>query len=69
MQWDVWGFAAVVFGLLGSLLAYGVILREPRDERLRQQIDEWRKSFGRVIRILGPLLVVLGILRLIGVGG
>lgn len=68
MQFDTLGVVAILLGVLSSLVAYRVILREPRSERVKVQIEEWRKDFGRAIRIVGPILVVLGVLRLFGVG-
>ena len=55
-----WGFIILIGGLYGSLLAYGWL---PRDQKSKDAYKQWQ--FRPIMRILGPLLCLMGIVELI----
>ena len=62
--WDqFFGGVCVVGGIYGFLIANGTLPRNPRDP---EAMALWRRKFGRMARILSPIVMVYGALRLVG---
>jgi hypothetical protein len=45
-------------GLYGTLLAYRVIGKKPRQDA---RVDEWHLKYGRMLKVLGPLVALFGV--------
>ena len=66
-NWDIGnleGLIPLLGGVYGYLLANGTLPRKPREP---EKMDLWRRKFGRMMKVISPILVVFGILRLLGV--
>ena len=66
-NWDMGnleGLIPLLGGIYGYLLANGTLPRKPKDP---EKMALWRRKFGRPMKILGPALVIFGILQLLGV--
>ena len=61
---NIEGIIPIVGGVLIILVVQGVIPKNPRDP---QKLAAWRKKFGPTIKILGPIVIVFGLLQLLGV--
>lgn len=64
-----WGNLEGLIPLLGGvfyamLLGAGVLPRKPKNP---ERMALWRKKFGGVMLLLGPALIVFGVLQLVGV--
>ncbi len=57
-QWQ--GLIPLLGGVYGTLLAYGFLPRKPKDP---EHLALWRKKFGPMMKILGPLLIVIGLVE------
>jgi hypothetical protein len=65
--YDKWnGLIPILAGIYGLLLAYRVVPRKPKDP---EKMELWHRKFGKMIKILSPLLIIFGILELLGVIG
>jgi len=66
-NWN-WGNLQGLIPLLGGIYAYllanGTLPRNPKDP---QKMALWRRKFGLMMKIAGPILVVFGILEILGV--
>ena len=58
------GLIPLLGGIYGYLLANGTLPHKPKDP---EKMALWRRKFGPMMKILGPILVVFGILELLGV--
>ena len=58
------GLIPIVGGIYGLLLAYRVIPVKPRDA---EKMELWHRKFGKLMKILSPLLIVFGVLQLLKV--
>ena len=58
------GLIPIFGGIYGFLLANGTLPKNPRDPL---KMEQWRKKFGKMMRIVCPFLVVFGMLQLVGV--
>jgi len=58
------GLIPILGGIYGYLLANGTL---PRNPKKPEEMEIWRKKFGPMMKILGPVLVLFGILELVGV--
>lgn len=58
------GLIPVLGGIYGYLLANGTL---PKNPKKPVEMEVWRKKFGPMMKILGPLLVFFGIIQLSGV--
>jgi hypothetical protein len=58
------GLIPLLGGIYGYLLANGTLPRKPKDP---EKMALWRRKFGPMLKILGPILVIFGILELLGV--
>jgi hypothetical protein len=66
-NWDMGnleGLIPLLGGIYGYLLANGTLPRKPKDP---EKMALWRRKFGPMMKIIGPILVVFGILQLLGV--
>lgn len=57
------GIIPIVGGVYGYLLATGALPKNPRDP---EKMNLWRKKFGPMMKIIGPILVIVGIFQLLG---
>lgn len=60
------GLIPITGGIVILLFAKGTFPKNPKNP---QKMEEWRKKFGPAIKILGPIVILFGILQLIGVLG
>ncbi len=51
----------ILGGLYLTLLAYRIIPKKPKDP---EKFELWHKKFGKLLKILGPFLILWGILKL-----
>ena len=64
-SYDRWsGLIPIVFGVYAILVAKGVLPLNPKDP---QKLEEWREKFGSMMMIVGPAIIVFGIMELAGV--
>ncbi len=65
-EWyDRWkGLIPILGGLYGLLLAYGVLPLKAKDA---EKMELWRRKFGKMMKILCPIIIVFGILELLRV--
>ena len=59
-QWN--GLLMLAFGIYALLMGYGILPRNPKDP---EKIKIWRMKFGKMMKICGYILVVLGPLKVI----
>ncbi|MCF7936886.1 MAG: hypothetical protein K9L28_11150 [Synergistales bacterium] len=60
---DWFGVFPIIAGIHGLLMAYGVLPRNPGDlEKARR----WRRKYGRLMKIVGPVLIGYGVVDLLG---
>ena len=63
--YDRWnGLIPLLGGIYCLLLAYRVVLRKPKDP---ERMELWHRKFDRMMKVIGPVLIVFGILLLCGV--
>ncbi|MFT6399197.1 MAG: hypothetical protein ACJAYU_003962 [Bradymonadia bacterium] len=58
------GLIPICGGIYFFLIANGTLPRNPRDP---ERMADWRKRFGRVGKVIAPLIVVHGCMQLAGV--
>ncbi len=58
------GLIPLLCGTYLLLLGTGVLPRNPKDP---EKMALWRRKFGLLIKIIGPIIIVFGILELAGV--
>ena len=58
------GLIPIVCGTIITLFALGVFPKNPKDP---QKMAEWRRKFGPAMKIIGPLVVLFGLLELTGI--
>jgi hypothetical protein len=58
------GLIPILGGVYGLLIAYGVVLRHPKDP---EKMALWHRKFGWLIKILCPFLIAFGFLELLGI--
>ena len=62
---DKWqGLIPLLGGIYGLLLAYRVLPRHPKDP---EKLELWHRKFGKMMKILSPILIIFGLLLLLGV--
>ena len=59
-RWN--GLFPLVFGIYFSLIAFEVLPRNPKDP---ERLELWRRKFGGMMKVLSPLLIIMGVLLLI----
>lgn len=55
------GFIPITVGVYTLLMAYKVIPRNPNNSK---KWEEWDNRYGKLIKIVAPLLILFGILQL-----
>ena len=60
------GLIPILGGIFALLLAQGVIPKNPKDP---DKMEAWRKKLGPLLKILGPLAILFGLLQLFSVLG
>lgn len=58
------GLIPLLGGIYAYLLANGTLPRKPKDP---EKMALWRRKFGPMMKIAGPILVIFGIMELLGV--
>jgi hypothetical protein len=63
-SYDKWkGLIPILGGIYGLLLAYRVIPRKPKDP---EKMELWHRKFGKLMKIISPIIIIFGILQLVG---
>jgi hypothetical protein len=61
--YDRWnGLIPFLGGIYATLLAHGYLPRKPKNP---ERLALWRKKFGPMMRILGPIVILVGIVTLV----
>jgi hypothetical protein len=60
---NIQGLIPILGGIYGLLLAQGVLPRNPSDP---ERMALWRRKFGGMMRVAGPLVILFGIAQLFG---
>ena len=64
MNWNhLYGLLPIGCGVFGMLMAKGVLPRKPADP---EKMALWRRKFGKLVLIVGPIVILFGILQLLG---
>ncbi|MCA9403175.1 MAG: hypothetical protein KC897_05285 [Candidatus Omnitrophica bacterium] len=58
------GLIPIAGGVLLWLVATGKLPKNPKDP---QQLAEWRRTYGKWVKILAPIVIIFGIIQLTGV--
>ena len=58
------GLIPIIGGIMVYLYANGTFPKNPKDP---QKMEAWRKKFWPIIKFLGPIVILFGVLQLIGV--
>jgi hypothetical protein len=58
------GLIPIFGGVLGLLLAKGVLPRKPKDP---EKMELWRRKFGGLMTIICPIIIIFGLFELLGV--
>ena len=58
------GLIPILGGALLWLVATGVL---PKNPKKPEQLQEWRQKYGKVVKILAPIVFVFGIVQLSGI--
>ena len=58
------GIVAIFGGVYGLLIAYRIIPVNPKEP---ERVELWHRKFGKLMKILSPVIIVFGILMLLGV--
>lgn len=62
--YDKWqGIIPLFGGMFGLLLAYKVIPRNPKNP---EKMELWHKKFGKMMKVLSPILIAFGVISLMG---
>ena len=56
------GLIFIAFGIYGLLLAYRII---PKNQKEPEKMDLWHNKFGKPMKILSPILILYGILKIL----
>jgi hypothetical protein len=59
----LYGLIPILGGVYGLLLANGVLQMHPKDTR---RSEEWRRKYGRMMMVAGPILIVVGLAQVAG---
>ena len=57
------GLIPILGGTYAILLAKGILPRNPKD---RERMEPWRRKFGGMIMVLGPVVIIFGVLQVFG---
>lgn len=60
------GLISIAAGTYFYLMGKGTVPKNPRDP---EKMEQWRKKYGTLMKVCGPILVIGGILRILGVLG
>ncbi len=55
------GLIPILGGIYGLLLAYRVVPKKPKDP---EKMELWHRKFGKMMKVLSPVLIVFGLLLL-----
>ena len=55
------GLIPILGGIYGLLLAYRVVPKKPKDP---EKMELWHRKFGKMMKVLSPILIVFGLLLL-----
>ena len=61
--YDRWnGLIPLIGGIYATLMAAGYLPRNPKDP---ERMALWRKKFGPMMMVLGPILAVIGLIQIV----
>ena len=61
--YDRWnGLIPLLGGFYATLLAFGYLPRKPADP---ERLALWRKKFGPLMKVLGPVLIIIGTVEIL----
>ena len=64
MDWgNLEGLIPLLGGTYGLLLAQGVLPRRPANP---ERMEMWRRKYGKLLRVLSPIVIAFGALQLFG---
>jgi len=58
------GIIPIAGGVYGLLLAYRIVSLKRKDP---QKDELWHKRFGTIMKMLSPIVIAFGILKLLGI--
>jgi len=58
------GIIFLLGGIYGLLLAHKILPRNPRNP---EKLYLWHRKFGKMMKILSPIIIISGILLLFGI--
>jgi len=58
------GLILICCSIYLTLMAYRIIPTHPKDP---EKMELWHRKFGKLMKIIGPLLILNGLLELFGV--
>ena len=59
----IFALIAIIGGVLGSLIAFNKIQLDKFISP--EEAEDWHKKYGKILKILGPVVVVLGLYFLV----
>ena len=59
----IFALLAIIMGVLGSLIAFNIVQLEKFISP--DEAEDWHKKYGKIFKILGPVVVVIGLYFLI----
>ncbi|MBI3999728.1 MAG: hypothetical protein HY351_03855 [Candidatus Omnitrophica bacterium] len=60
------GLIPIAGGIVIMLFANGTF---PKNQKNPAKLEAWRKKFGPAIKILGPVVILFGVVQLFGILG
>lgn len=65
MDWgNLNGLVLILVAVYFMLMAKGILPRSPRDP---EKMELWRRKFGPMLMVIGPILIIFGVLQLFGI--
>lgn len=58
------GLIPILGGIFILLIVYRVVPRKPKDP---EKMELWHRKFDKMMKVLGPLLIGFGLLKLLGI--
>jgi hypothetical protein len=62
LRWDPMGLLPIALGIYVLLAVFRVI----RINKNPEANDLWLRKFGRLTKVLGPILIIAGLIQLLG---
>jgi len=58
------GLIPLLGGIYGLLIAFRILPRNPKDP---EKMELWHKKFGKMMKILCPIIIIFGIVKLLNI--